>query len=234
MNSIKSQFEEHKQKNEELKLIKNYMEMNKKCDKLLAEKKDLIQTVEGMKERNINLKNKMQEKSSECESLSLRISYLAEKEKQEMNMFGQYRAPVEGNGPGVISEKEELEEISDALERKNKVIEEEFRVLRQKFLEAAECKMEDMKQNDGILQEIEKIREMYLDLKNKNNDLRSQVEILNRKLDSKNKLNEHLEEKCANILIEKEDMIIRLKAEIVAIKKKLDNSSKGKFKPDIF
>lgn len=51
MNLIKSQFEEHKKKNEELKLIKNYMELNKKCDKILSEKKDLIQTLEGMKEK---------------------------------------------------------------------------------------------------------------------------------------------------------------------------------------
>jgi len=154
----------------------------------------------------------MQEKSSEWESLSLRIKYFAEREKQEINMFGQYRAPIEGKGPGMISEEEELEEISEALERNNKVIEEEFRVLRQKFLEAAESKMENMKQNDDMLEEIEKIREMHLSLKSQNNDLRSQVEILNNKLDSKNKLNEHLEEKWANILIEKEDMIIRLKA----------------------
>jgi len=143
-------------------------------------------------------------------------------------MFGKYRAPIESDKPPTSNE-EELKQISDILDNKNQQIEEEFRTLREKFLEAAEYKMDDMKQNDSILEEIEKLRKMHLDLKQQNNDLKSQVEIYNNKLDSKNKLNEHLEEKCANILIEKEDMIIKLKAEIVALKKKLGISYKGNF-----
>ena len=170
---------------------------------------------------------KIQKKTSECESLSLRVSYFSEREKQEQNMFGQYKSPVHTQ-IGANTEEEELEQISEALERKNKVIDARFQDLRKRFLEAAESKMEDIKQKDNILDEIEDIRGMYIKIKRENTEFKSQVEILNNKLESKNKLNEHLEEKCANILIEKEDTIIKLKAEIVVIKKRLGNSLKGK------
>ena len=186
-----------------------------------SEKRELIVQQSELNERILNLKRKIQEKTSECESLSLRINYLTDREKQEQNMFGQYRSPVQESVDSQENRDTEMNQITNALDKKNHQIEEDFKLLKQKFLNAAEQKMESLKENDGILEEIERIRKMHLDLKQQNADLKGTVEILNSKLDHKNKLNEHLEEKCANILIEKEDMIIKLKAEIVALKKKV-------------
>lgn len=137
-------------------------------------------------------------------------------------MFGQYRSPIQSNLQNLdeLEPEAELTQISGALDRKNKQIEEDFKLLKERFLSAAEEKMDSLKEKDNILEEIERIRKMYIDLKQQNADLKSTQEILNSKLDSKSKLTEHLEEKCANILIEKEDLIIKLKAEIVALKKK--------------
>ena len=150
----------------------------------------------------------------------LRLNYHSEKERQEQNMFGKYKpAIVPQNNSN--DDQEDINEINNVLDTKSKQIEEDFKVLKQKFLEAAEKKMEDIKTNDSILEEIERIRKMHTDLKQENAELKSTLDILNNKLDSKTRLNEHLEEKCANILIEKEDIIIKLKAEIVALKKKV-------------
>ena len=186
-----------------------------------SENRELIVQQTELNDKISNLKKKIHDKTSECESLVLRLNYHSEKEKQEQNMFGKYKVPIKPENENREDDQEDINEIRNVLDVKSKQIEEDFKMLKQKFLEAAEKKMDDIKTNDSILEEIERIRNMHNDLKQENAELKSTLEIINSKLDSKSRLNEHLEEKCANILIEKEDVIIKLKAEIVALKKKI-------------
>ena len=96
-------------------------------------------------------------------------------------------------------------------------------------MDIAEQKMDQIKEGDNILEEMENIRKIYIDFKEQNSNLKHLNEVLNNKLDAKTKLNEHLEEKCANIMIEKEDIIIKLRAEIIALKTMV-NKTKEKYR----
>jgi chromosome segregation ATPase len=135
-------------------------------------------------------------------------------------MVIQYKVPQTSLDVG-SSENSEMDQISNALNSKSKQIDEEFKILRNKFLETAEQKMDSIKQKDDILEEIERIRMMYQDLKKENSNLKNKIELLSQRLESKNTLAEYLEEKCAKISTEKETDIIKLKSEILVLQKSM-------------
>jgi chromosome segregation ATPase len=135
-------------------------------------------------------------------------------------MVIQYKVPQTSLDVG-SSENSEMDQISNALNSKSKQIDEEFKILRKKFLETAEQKMDSLKQKDDILEEIERIRMMYQDLKKENSNLKNKIELLSQRLESKNTLAEYLEEKCAKISTEKETDIIKLKSEILVLQKSM-------------
>ena len=136
-------------------------------------------------------------------------------------MFGQCKLPCKDVTESQDDFKNEAT-IINVLDSKNKSIKQDFEKLKKKFLDIAEQKMDQIKEDntleDNILEEMENIRKIYVVFKEQNSNLKHLNEVLNNKHDAKTKLNEHLEEKCANIMIEKEDIIIKLRAEIISLK----------------
>ena len=124
----KTEMLEYKKETEELCMVK--YDLKKKCDSLKADKRDLILQQAEMNERIENLKRKMQEKTSECDSLSLRIAYLTEREKQEQNMFGQYKLPSKDISESQDDDSKDEATIINVLDSKNKRIEQDFEKLK--------------------------------------------------------------------------------------------------------
>lgn len=127
--------------------------------------------------------------------MTLRISYLMEREKEEQNMFSKFKVPTQEYSDSLDEDSKGEEGISKIIEGKHKQIEADFQKLKQQFLDVAEQKWGEIKQGDDILQEIERIRTMYIEFKAQNTNLKGVNEILTNKLEAKTKLNEHLEEK---------------------------------------
>lgn len=207
-------------------------DLKKQWDQLKSEKRELQLTQAEMNEKIENLKLKIHEKTSECDSLSLRITYYTDREREEQNMYGRYKLPQKDDTVSVDDESKDEATIINTLEDKHRQIEKDFEILKKKFMDIAEVKMDKIKEGEGILEEMDRICKLHIEIKDQNSELKNLNEILNTKLDAKNKLNEHLEEKWANILIEKEDTIIKLKAEIIALKS-MSNKSKDKFAADL-
>ena len=177
------------------------------------------------------LLKQLSDKSAECESLQYRLQHFEEINSMmgppTQNVVSAGAVPG-GGGPTPAPHEEQASrgehtlahagstasaiehpKIRD-LQNSNKRLEEELQQMREAFA-----------QKDNS-EHFRKIQELFNKIQIENKNLRIYNQKCESKLESKQNLINHLEGKVTSVMVEKEEVIIKLKSEIVLLKNKLE------------
>eukprot|EP00347_Sterkiella_histriomuscorum_P013376 403364949 len=202
---------------------------------------EALQFIETQKKKNQDLTKQLksltqqfERKSEECESLNFRLKNIQDLEsmleppninQSLANEVNSQSDPADIDVSPTRHQNLQLnlnfqDEKLKGLEAMNKKLESELLIMK-----AAIQKDQESKFNDNV-DHFVKIQELFNKVQIENKTLRIKNTKLESKLESKEKLISHLEKKVTTVMVEKEEIIIKLKSEIVILKNLIEMNEK--------
>ncbi|CDW76064.1 UNKNOWN [Stylonychia lemnae] len=169
------------------------------------------------------LNQQLERKKEECESLVFRLKNIQDLENMleppHLNQQVPFQQTNDINDFAQLASLNQAYHLNDdrlkGLEQVNKNLETELQIVKEALQNEQENKFSDN------LDRIVKIQELFNKVQIENKQLRINNTKIESKLESKEKLISHLEKKITSTMVEKEEIIIKLKSEIVILKNQM-------------